>query len=81
MISGDNGLDEFISQYENGIRSRDISGDEKEMLIRKLHAVWGKGKPENPRGANEYGIKQVFCDGPSSFERAVKEIAEYFGLA
>jgi len=76
----DKGLDNFIDQYENAIRSRDISDDEKESLIHKLHVTWRAGKPENPRGTNPYGVKQITWDDHSTVERTADEIAEYFGL-
>jgi len=81
MISGHRTWDDFIDRYENDIRHRDISDDEKERLIRKVHAIWGNGKPENPRGTNHYGIKQFFPGDHSTVEQTADEIAEYFGLS
>jgi DNA-binding transcriptional MerR regulator len=80
MISNHKNWDDWIGGYEKGIRSRDISEDEKENLIRKLHSAWGKGKPENPRGINPYGIKQIFLDDNSTVEQTADIVAEYFGL-
>jgi len=79
--SNDRGMDIFIDGYENQIRSRDISGNEKERLIRQLHAVWGNGKPDSPRGANPYGIKQIIWDEHSTVEQTADMVAEYFGLS
>jgi hypothetical protein len=39
--------DWFLEGYENAIRQRDISEDEKERLVGRLNAAWGDGKPEN----------------------------------
>lgn len=80
MISNDRPLDDFIDRYENEIRRRDISEDEKERLIHKVNAVWGKGKPESPRETNQYGVKQIIWDDTSTVEQTVDVIAEYFGL-
>jgi DNA-binding transcriptional MerR regulator len=79
-ISDDGCWDWFLKGYENAIRQRDISEDEKERLVRKLNAAWGEGKPENPRGTMQYGVKQIFCDDHSAVEQTADEIAEYFGL-
>lgn len=78
--NNDKDLDDFIDRYENAIRSRDISENEKEKLVRKVNAVWRKVKPEDSRGTNPYGVKQIFMDDNSSVEQTVEEIAEYFGL-
>ncbi len=80
VISNNRPLDDFIDRYKNEIRRRDISEDEKERLIRKLNAVWGKGKPESPRGTNPYGVKQIFLDDNSTVEQTADIIAEYFGF-
>ena len=80
QISNDRGWDDFIGRYEHDIRRRDISENEKERLIRKVHAVWGKGKPENPRGTNHYGIKQVILSVNSTVGQTADEVAEYFRL-
>jgi len=79
-ITGYRAWDDFINRYEENIRSRDISKDEKERLIAKLHAAWGNGKPESPRGTNQYGVKQIILDDNSIVEQTADEIAEYFGL-
>lgn len=81
VISNDRSLDDFINQYEYEIRHRDISEDEKKRLIRKVNAVWGKGKPDNPRGANPYGLKQIIWDDSSTVEQIADEIAEYYGMS
>lgn len=80
MISNNRPLDDFIDQYENEIRRRDISEDEKEKLIRKVNAVWGKGKPENPRETTQYGVKQIIRDDNSTVEQIADMAAEHFGL-
>ncbi|MDR0286132.1 MAG: MerR family transcriptional regulator [Clostridiales bacterium] len=80
-ISSYKAWDGFIDGYENNILSRDISEDEKEELIRKLHAVWGEGKPENPRGIMQYGIKQIYLDVHSTVEQTADTVAEYFGFS
>jgi len=79
-VSGYKVWDGFIERYENAIRSRDVSEDEKERLIRKLHSVWGDGKPESPRGTMQYGIKQILLDEHSTVEQTADTVAEYFGL-
>ena len=73
--------DWFLGGYENAIRQRDISEDEKEILIRKLNAAWGEGKPENPRGTMQHGVKQIFCDENSTVEQTADMVAEYFELS
>lgn len=80
VISNDKPLDSFINRYEHEIRRRDISEDEKEKLIRKLNAAWGKGKPESPREMNQYGVKQIFLDDHSTVEQTADIIAECFGF-
>lgn len=81
VISNDRSWDDFIGQYENEVRRRDISEDEKERIIRKINAVWGKGKPENPRETNQYGVKQILLDDHSSVEQTAEVVAKYFGLS
>ena len=81
IISDDRAWDDFLSKYENEIRRRDIDENEKNKLIGKLNAVWGKGKPENPRGVNAYGIKQIFLDDSSTVGRTADMVAEHFGLS
>ena len=81
MISNDKPLGDFISRYESEIRNRNIPENEKEKLIRKVNAVWGKGKPENPRETNPYGIKQIIWDDNSTVDKTADIIAEYFGLS
>jgi DNA-binding transcriptional MerR regulator len=81
IITDHKSLDYFISCYENEILSRDISEDEKEKLIHKVNEVWGKGKPENPRGAAPYGVKQFILDDYSTVEKTADMVAECFGLA
>jgi hypothetical protein len=80
VISSHKAWDGFIERYEKEIHRRDISEDEKENLNRKLHSAWGKGKPENPRGINPYGIKQIFLEDNSTVEQTADMVAEYFGL-
>jgi hypothetical protein len=80
MLSSKNKWDEFIDIYESKIRGRNISNDEKENSIRKMKVVWGEGKPENPRGVDPYGIKQIFLDDDSTTEQTADAVAEYFGL-
>ena len=80
MITNNASWDGFISLYENAIRGRDISEDEKDRLIEKVNAVWGKGKPENPRGANPYGITQLSRDDYPMFKKIVDAVAEHFGI-
>jgi len=80
VISNDRPLDDFIDRYKNDIRCRDISEDEKERLILKVNAVWGKGKPESPRETNQYGVKQFFLDDNSTVEQTADIVAEYLGF-
>jgi len=72
--------DDFFDQYENEIRRRDISEDEKEKLIRKVNALRGKAKREISRETTQYGVKQIIWDDNSTVEQTADEIAEYFGL-
>ena len=81
VISNDKPLDDFIRIYEGGIRSRDIPESEKERLVRKVNDVWGKGKPESPRGANQYGIKQIYAREYPSVGQMADAVAGHFGLA
>jgi hypothetical protein len=78
VISNGKPLDDFIDRYENDIRCRDITEDEKEQLICKVKAVWGKGKSENPNGINQYGVKQFFWDENSTVEQTADIVAEHF---
>jgi len=80
MISNDRPLDDFIDRYEDAIRRRDISEDEKEKLIRKVNAVWGKGKPENPRETTQYGVKQIIRDDHSTVEQIADMVAKHFEM-
>ena len=80
VISNDSSWDDFFDRYEDEIRRRDISEVEKERLVRKMKSIWGKGKPENPREAAPYGIKQIIWDANSTVEQTAEMIAEYFGL-
>jgi hypothetical protein len=66
--------------YEKASRSRDISEEEKERLVRRVSVVWRDGEPENGREAAQYGVKQIFCDENSTVEQTVDMVAEYFGL-
>jgi DNA-binding transcriptional MerR regulator len=72
--------DDFFDRYENEIRRRDISEDEKERLIRKVNALRGKAKREISRETTQYGVKQIIWDDNSTVEQTVDVIAEYFGL-
>ena len=78
-ISNEKSWDVFIGQYEKAIRQRNIPEDEKESLVRGLNDGWKNGKPENPRGAMQYGIKQFICDENSSVAQMADLVAEYFG--
>ena len=74
-ISNDKNVDKFIGYYENEIRRRDISEDEKERLICEVNAVWRKGNPENP-----HGVKQIVWQEDSTVAQTADIVAEYFGL-
>ena len=80
MISNSTGLDGFIGRFEDNIRGRAVSDGEKERLIAKVKAVWGNGKPENPRDINPYGIKQIFTDSGSAASHTADIIADYFNF-
>jgi DNA-binding transcriptional MerR regulator len=80
MITNNKPLDDFIDQYKNEIRRRDIPEGEKERLVDKVSSVWGKGKPENPRGETEYGIKQIIRDDKSMCGQIADLTAGYFGF-
>lgn len=81
ILSNDRSWDEFIDRYENDIRGRDVSEDEKERLIHKVNAVWGKGKPESPRDPNPYGVRQINRQDTSTVEQLSDIVAEHFGLS
>ena len=80
-ISNDKNWDIFISRYEDAIRRRNIPESEKETFVRKLNATWKNGKPENPRGTMQYGIKQITWDEHSTVAQIADLVAEYFGLS
>ena len=81
MITNDKSLDNFIINYQDDIRRRNISDDEKERLICKLSSVWGKGKPENPRETTKYEIKQIIRKDTSTVEQMANIVAKYFKLS
>ena len=81
MVTNDSGLDGFIERYEDEISRREIADDEKQRLTEKVSAVWGKGKSENPRDTNPYGIKQLVWDEQATLETMAEAVAEHFGLA
>lgn len=81
IISNDKCWDDFMLGYEKAIRRRNISEYEKEMLIRKVNTVWRKGKPENPREATKYEIRQIIKDDNSTLEETVDMVVEHFGLS
>lgn len=80
IISNDKNWEDFFYQYESDILSREISEEEKERLVRKVKIVWGKGKPENPREAVKYGVKQIIWNENSTVEQTADIIADYFGI-
>jgi len=80
IVSDNRSWSDFIAHYEEEIRRRDISAAEKERLICKVNDVWGGGKPENPRGTNPYGVKQIFTNEQSTVEQTADAIADYFGM-
>ena len=80
IITNVKNWDNYIDAYKNNIRRRDISENEKEILINKVDNVWGKGKPENPRGTSQYGVKQIIVDDNMTVEQTADTVAEYFGL-
>jgi len=80
VISNDKSWDDFIACYENEIRRRDIPEHEKKKLIRKVNTVWENGKPENPRGVNRHGLKQVSSDDTNVIKQTADIVADYFGF-
>jgi hypothetical protein len=72
--------DGFLDRYESAIRSRDISEDEKEELVRKLRTVWRRDESEKPRETMQYGVKQIIRDDNWTVEQTADIVAEYFGL-
>jgi len=80
-VRDDNASNDFAELYANKIRERDISENEKGMLIRKANLIWGKDKPKIPREAAEYGVKFITWDDNLSIERTADMVAEYFGLS
>lgn len=79
-ISNHRTWDDFYDRYENEIRRRDISEDEKERLIRKVNTLRGKAKREFSRETTQYGVKQIIWGDNSTVEQTADEIAYYFGL-
>lgn len=79
-ISSSGSVADFVGRYENEIRSRDISEDEKDRLIRSINPAFEKAKGEVPGEATQYGVKQIIWDGNSTVEQTADIVAEYFGL-
>ena len=73
-------LDDFFDRYENEIRRREISEDEKIILIRSVNAVKANAKFPIWRETAQYGVKQIVWDDNSTIEQTTDTIAEYFGL-
>ena len=79
-ISNEKAANDFIDRYENEIRSRDISEDEKERLIPTVSTAYEKAKGEIPGEAAQYGVKQIIWDDNATVEQTADIIAAYFGL-
>lgn len=70
------------------IRSRDISDEEKEELIRNAYRIVSGGEEESekkpkhevPRETIQYGVRQIIRDDNSTVEQTADMIAKYFGL-
>jgi DNA-binding transcriptional MerR regulator len=73
--------DGFLDGYESAIRSRDISEDEKERLVRSLRTVWQRDESEKPRETMQYGVKQIIREDNWTVEQTADKVAEYFGLS
>jgi len=75
--------DDFYDMYENEIRRRDISDDEKKRLTHKVNILRKNAKQEGGilcRESGKYGVKQIIWDDNSTVEQAADTIAEYFGF-
>jgi DNA-binding transcriptional MerR regulator len=72
--------DGFLDRYEIAIRSRDISEDEKEGLVRKLRTVWKRDESERPRETTQYGIRQIIRDENWTVGQTAEIVADFFGL-
>ena len=70
----------FIEGYENHIRGRDVTEDEKEKLVRSVKPAVDKAKLEMLRAAEQYGIKQINLNDNWSVGQTADIVAEYFGL-
>ncbi len=80
-ISNDRTAGDFCGRYENEIRGRDISDDEKDRLIRTVGPAFEKVKGEIPGESTRYGVKQIHWDGRSTIEQTADEVAAFFGLS
>ena len=80
MITNGGIWDAFCDSYARDIQSRDMPESDKARRIDKLDSVWGAGKPEHPRGANPYGLKQLYMDAHTNIEQLTADVATYFGL-
>ena len=81
MITNNKASENFAEWYKNEIKLQDIPAEEKEKLICKVDAIWGKGKPEYPRAVSQYGIRHIVWDDNSTVEKTADVIAEYFGFS
>lgn len=70
----------FYDHYEEEIRRRTNSGEEREALIRKVNAMREKATREMSREAAQYGVKEIVWAQDSTVEGVTEDIAEYFGL-
>jgi len=84
---GNSSEDPETRQRLEEIRSRDITDEEKDILIRNLHGMFGYDESGNrnpnreiPRETAQYGIKQIIWDDDSTVTQTADEIAEYFGF-
>ncbi len=80
-ISNNRAADDFCDRYKNEIRSRNISDDEKERLVRTVNVAFEKVKGELPGETTQYGVKQIIWDDNSTVEKTTDMVAEHFGLS
>lgn len=68
------------------IRSRtDLTGREKEELIKNAYLIVGGGEDgnsvrETPRAVSEYGVKEINYDESTTVAGTVAMVEEYFGF-
>jgi len=83
-INNNQSSDAFYDRYEQEIRGRKITEEEKERLIRKVNALRFKARRDGSIVSGDtaqHRVKQITWDDDSTVEKTADLIAEYFGLS